>query len=132
MKAFATILGLGLLTACSQPAAPGNTAADNAHGAMSHDAMMTPDAADSDATRGFKQSMADMMTQAPPYTGDADVDFMQQMRVHHVASVAMARTQLAHGKDAEARALAQAVIDTQQKEIGQIDAWLQRRAPAGR
>lgn len=132
MKASATILGLGLLAACSQQPAPGNTAATNAHGGMSHDAMTTPMAGDSDATRGFKQSMADMMTRAPSYTGDADVDFMQQMRVHHVAAVAMARTELAHGKDAEARALAQAVIDTQQKEIGQIDAWLRQRVPAGR
>lgn len=126
MKAFATMLGLGLLAACSQQPAPGNTVADNAHGSMSHDAMMTPMAGDTDATRGFKQSMADMMTKAPPYTGDADVDFMQQMRVHHVAAVAMARTELAQGKDAEARALAQAVIDTQQKEIAQIDSWLRR------
>ena len=119
MKAPATILGVALLAACSQ-----QPAADNAHGTTSHDSMMTPNAADSEATRGYKQSMADMMTKAPPYTGDADVDFMQQMRVHHVAAVAMARTELAHGKDAEARALAQTVIDTQQKEIEQIDRWL--------
>lgn len=129
MKAFATILGLGVLAACSQQPAPGNTTADNAHGSMSHDAMTTPTAGDADATRGFKQSMTDMMSKAPPYTGDADVDFMQQMRVHHVAAVAMARTELAHGKDAEARALAQAVIDTQQKEIGQIDRWLRAKGP---
>ena len=71
--------------------------------------------------------MADMMTTSPPYTGDADVDFMQQMRVHHVAAVAMARTALAYAKNAEARALAQVVIDAQQKEIEQIDRWLAAR-----
>lgn len=124
MKAFATMLGLGLLAACSPQSASDNSTADNAHGSMSHAAMTTPAAGDSDATRGFKQSMAGMMTDAPAYTGDADIDFMQQMRVHHVAAVAMARTELAHGKDAEARALAQAVIDAQQKEIAQIDRWL--------
>ncbi|KQM28708.1 MULTISPECIES: DUF305 domain-containing protein [unclassified Sphingomonas] len=131
MKPFATILGLGLLAACSPQSAPGNTATDPAQAGMSHDAMATLNAGDSDATRGFKQSMADMMTDAPAYTGDADVDFMQQMRVHHVAAVAMARTELAHGKDAQARALAQAVIGAQQKEIAQIDAWLRRRTSAG-
>lgn len=124
MKPVATILGLTLLAACSQQPAPGNGA--QPHDAMPHDAM-TPGATDSAATRGYKQSMADMMTKAPPYTGDADVDFMQQMRVHHVAAVTMARTELAHGKDAEARALAQAVIDTQQKEIEQIDRWLEAK-----
>jgi uncharacterized protein (DUF305 family) len=132
MKPFATILGLGLLAACSEQSAPGNTTTDPAHTSMSHDAMATPNAGDSDATRGFKRSMAAMMTDAPAYTGDADVDFMQQMRVHHVAAVAMARTELAHGKDAQARALAQAVIDAQQKEIAQIDAWLRRQTSAGR
>ncbi len=124
MKAFATLLSLGLLAACSQQP---DTTAHNTHGSMVHDAMMTPAASDSQATRGYKQSMADMMTKAPPYSGDADVDFMQQMRVHHVAAVAMARTELAHGRDAQARALAQAVIDAQQKEIAQIDRWLAAR-----
>lgn len=71
MKAFATILGLDLLGACSHQPAPGNTAVDNAHGSMSHDAMTTPTAGDSAATRGFKQSMAGMMSDAPPYTGDS-------------------------------------------------------------
>ncbi len=124
MKPAATILGLTLLAACSQQGAPGNSA--QPHDAMAHDAM-APAATDSAATRGYKQSMAAMMAEAPPYTGDADVDFMQQMRVHHAAAVAMARTELAHGKDPEARTLAQAVIDTQQKEIEQIDRWLEAK-----
>ncbi len=124
MKPAATILGLTLLAACSQQGAPGNGA--QPHDAMAHDAM-APAATDSAATRGYKQSMAAMMAEAPPYTGDADVDFMQQMRVHHAAAVAMARTELAHGKDPKARTLAQAVIDTQQKEIEQIDAWLRTK-----
>lgn len=124
MKAPATILGVTLLTACSQQPAPGSPA--QPHNAAAHDAM-APTASDTEATRGYKQSMADMMTTSPPYTGDADVDFMQQMRVHHVAAVAMARTALAYAKNAEARALAQVVIDAQQKEIEQIDRWLAAR-----
>jgi uncharacterized protein (DUF305 family) len=71
--------------------------------------------------------MTAMMADAPPFTGDADVDFMQQMRVHHVAAVAMARAELAHGKDAEARKLAQTVIEAQQQEIAQIDRWLRAK-----
>ncbi|MDJ0278168.1 DUF305 domain-containing protein [Sphingomonas sp. 2R-10] len=118
-----------LLAACSQQPTPGNAA--ERHDAMSHDAMMSPTASDAEATRGYKQSMADMMTTAPPYTGDADIDFMRQMRVHHIAAVTMARTELAHGKDPEARALAQAVINAQQKEIEQIDRWLRQRVPVG-
>jgi uncharacterized protein (DUF305 family) len=129
MKAFAPILCAATLAACSQqPATTGNTAEPADHSAMNHQAM-TATASDSSATRGYKQSMTAMMTDAPAYTGDADVDFMQQMRGHHVAAVAMAQTELAHGKDAQARKLAQAVIDAQQQEIEQIDRWLREREP---
>ena len=108
----------------SQPEATANNATAADHAAMGHD-MAAP--ADSAATRGLKASMAGMMTAAPPYTGDADHDFMAQMRVHHVAAVEMARVELEHGKDEEARALAQAVIAAQEAEIAQIDRWLAAR-----
>ncbi|MFD1035155.1 DUF305 domain-containing protein [Sphingomonas hankookensis] len=127
MKAFAPILCAATLAACSQqPATTGNTAEPADHAAMNHQAM-TGTASDSPATRGYKQSMAAMMADSPAYTGNADVDFMQQMRVHHVAAVAMAQTELAHGKDRAARALAQAVIAAQQQEIEQIDRWLRAK-----
>lgn len=131
MKAFPLILGALALTACggSRP----ETTNHHAEGtADPHGDMMRPAPTDSGATRAYKNSMTAMMADAPTFTGDADVDFMRQMRVHHVAAVAMARAELAHGKDAEARALAQAVIDAQQKEIAQIDAWLRQRGAAGR
>jgi hypothetical protein len=103
----------------------------NAHGKpMDHTAMMDammPKPNDSAATKGYKQSMMRMMEGSPPYTGDADIDFNKQMRVHHLAAVDMAEAQLANGKDAETKALAQKIITEQKKEIAQIDAWLQQR-----
>ena len=39
---------------------------------------------DSAATQGYKASMMTMMHMAPAFTGDADVDFMKQMKVHHL------------------------------------------------
>lgn len=127
MKAFAPILCAATLAACSpQPAATGNTAEPANHAAMNHQAMSTT-ASDSPATRGYKQSMTAMMSDAPAYTGDPDIDFMQQMRVHHVAAVAMAQTELTQGNDPAARALAQAVIAAQQQEIEQIDRWLRAK-----
>lgn len=92
-------------------------------------AMNAPAEGDSPATRSYKASMATMMTSAPAYTGDADVDFNKQMKVHHQAAVDMAEAELANGKDAESRKLAQEIISAQKTEIAQIDAWLAKRAP---
>lgn len=95
------------------------------HGAMM-DAMM-PKPNDSAATKGYKQSMMKMMEGAPPYIGDADIDFNKQMRIHHLAAVDMAEVQIAQGSNPETKALAQKIIAEQRKEIAQIDAWLQQR-----
>lgn len=89
--------------------------------------MMAPAAGDSEATRGYKASMMSMMTDMPAYVGNADVDFMKQMRVHHQAAIAMAKVELANGRDAQARTLAEEVITTQEREILMIDTWLAQK-----
>jgi uncharacterized protein (DUF305 family) len=88
---------------------------------------MMPSPADSAATAGYKAAMMKMMMPMAPYTGDADVDFMTQMKPHHQAAIDMAKVQLANGKDAETKALAQAIITAQEQEIGVIDAWLKKK-----
>ena len=89
--------------------------------------MAAPAPGDSVATQGYKASMNTMMEAMPAFTGDADIDFMKQMRGHHVAAVSMARVELAQGKDAQARNLAQEVITAQEREITLIDAWLAQK-----
>ena len=88
---------------------------------------MAVDPKDPPATQGYKKSMNDMMANMPAYTGDADADFMRQMKVHHASAIAMAEVELRHGKDATARALAEKIIGDQRAEIAQIDAWLAAR-----
>ena len=100
---------------------------ENAHAEPMDMAMMTPQPGDSAATRGYKQSMARMMQGMPPYTGDADIDFNKQMRIHHLAAIDMAEVQLANGKDEGSKALARKIIEDQKREVAQIDAWLQQR-----
>ncbi len=70
--------------------------------------------------------MNTMLEQMPAFTGDADFDFMKQMRGHHPAAVAMARVEFAQGKDPQARTLAQEVIAAQERQIALIDARLAR------
>ena len=64
---------------------------------------------------------------------DPDVAFIAGMIPHHQGAVEMAEIVLKHGKDPEARALAETVIRTQTAEIEQMQAWLAKRgvkAPA--
>ncbi|MBX9661190.1 MAG: DUF305 domain-containing protein [Nitrospiraceae bacterium] len=92
-----------------------------------HMKMMQPMAWDSAATKGYKASMMTMMSGMPAYTGDADVDFMKQMKGHHQAAIDMAKVELANGKDSEAKKLAQDIVAAQEKEIAMIDTWLKSK-----
>lgn len=132
MKHLALIVAAcAVAAACSPPAetaAEQTTspvpATDMQHGDMGAAGMMAPAAGDSEATRGYKGAMMAMMSDAPAYSGNADADFMTQMRVHHQAAIAMARVELAEGANPEAKALAREIIAAQEREIGVIDAWL--------
>jgi uncharacterized protein (DUF305 family) len=84
--------------------------------------MMTPSPNDPPSTKGYKSAM--MM---PKFTGDADIDFMKQMRTHHEAAIDMAKVVLANGKDVDTKKLAQEIIAAQEKEIATIDAWLKKK-----
>ena len=55
---------------------------------------------------------------------NADVGFAKGMIPHHEGAIAMAKVQLRYGKDAEMKALAQKIVDTQQSEIKYMQAWL--------
>lgn len=73
-----------------------------------HDGMMTM----------HKAMMAGMNA------NDADVAFAKSMLAHHQGAVAMAQTQLKYGKDEQMNQLAKDIIDAQQKEIEQMQKWL--------
>jgi uncharacterized protein (DUF305 family) len=54
-----------------------------------------------------------------------DRRFMQAMIVHHEGAIDMAERVLAEGQDDEVAGLAQLVIDAQQREIEQMQRWLE-------
>ena len=82
---------------------------------------------DSAATKGYKDAMLTMMNSSPAFTGEADVDFMKQMKVHHRAAIDMAKVLLANGKDAETRKVAEDVIKTNEAEIATLQEWLKKQ-----
>jgi uncharacterized protein (DUF305 family) len=89
--------------------------------------MMMPSPNDPPSTKGYKSAMMKMMEAMPKFTGDADIDFMKQMRTHHEAAIDMAKVVLANGKDVDTKKLAQEIIAAQEKEIATIDAWLKKK-----
>jgi uncharacterized protein (DUF305 family) len=62
------------------------------------------------------------------YTGNPDIDFWTHMIPQHKGAVAMAKVALRHAKDPATKAMAQKIVDDQEKEIGEMEAWLKKNA----
>jgi uncharacterized protein (DUF305 family) len=82
------------------------------HGAAAGDAM----------TQAHQKMMTAMQAVQP--TGDTDRDFVLMMIPHHQGAIDMAKAELEHGKDETLRAMAEEIITAQEKEIGEMEAWL--------
>jgi uncharacterized protein (DUF305 family) len=68
---------------------------------------------------------AGMMTAMnPTFTGNPDRDFVLMMIPHHEGAIEMAKVELEHGTNPAIRALAEAIIAAQEKEIADMEAWL--------
>lgn len=59
--------------------------------------------------------------QSMTMSGDTDKDFAMMMADHHRSGIKMAKAEIENGKNAELKALAQKIIDGQQKEITQLE-----------
>jgi uncharacterized protein (DUF305 family) len=88
------------------------------------------DAGSTGSTEGFKSADQKMMQQmqAPPYTGNADKDFVAHMIPHHQGAVDMAEVELKYGKDPELKRLAKNIIKAQKEEIAFMQRWQAKHA----
>jgi uncharacterized protein (DUF305 family) len=95
-------------------------------GHMMHGRMMG--ATSSAGSQQMQHSMMGGMHQmhSMQMSGDVDKDFVRMMRMHHVQGIEMARIELQKGDDAQAKQMAQKIIDQQSKEVAEFDRWLQR------
>ena len=69
----------------------------------------------------MEKMMEDMNAMQP--SGDPDMDFSMMMIPHHQSAIDMARIELEQGDDPEMRAMAEMIIEAQEKEIEQLKAW---------
>jgi len=94
-------------------------------GATAQSTMPAPQ--DSQSTNEFKAANLDMMKKMNvPYTGNPDVDFRTHMIPHHEGAIAMAKVGLKYATDAETKKMAQKIIDDQEKEVADMQAWLKK------
>ena len=61
-------------------------------------------------------------------TGNADKDFVMMMTPHHQGAIDMAKVELHYGKDPMLRKLASNIVKAQEKEIGEMKAWLAKNS----
>jgi uncharacterized protein (DUF305 family) len=82
----------------------------------------------SESTKEFKAADMNMMKNmdAAPYTGNPDVDFRTHMMPHHQGAIAMAKVGLKYANDPETKKMAQKIIDDQEKEVADMQAWLKK------
>ena len=109
------------------PAVAAQAPAVGAADAHRHGATPPAGAAQSPSTAAFIAANEVMhRDMAIAFTGDTDRDFAAGMIPHHEGAIAMARIQLAHGRDPGMRRMAEEVIRAQESEIATLRAFLAR------
>lgn len=76
--------------------------------------------------QALNQSMAAMMDKNIKVHDDIDKDYAQQMIPHHKSAVEMAEVYLKFGKQPELLKLSKSIVAEQNKEIAELEMWLQK------
>jgi uncharacterized protein (DUF305 family) len=113
----------------AQMALPDKCKGDMAAGQI----MQMPEMQMSDMTEHQKAMMEGMREMNPAMmqgmmAKDPDVAFVCGMIAHHMGAISMSEVELKFGDDAEAKSMAEKIIDAQKKEIDEMTTWVNEHA----
>ena len=80
------------------------------------------------ADAAYISAMHDLMVgmhRAMP-TGDTDRDFVRMMLPHDQSALDMAKAEVKYGRDPDVKAMAQRLIDEQDRQIAALKAWQEK------
>ena len=134
MKKLVPIFSLAIVVAaCSNDGTKSTSASDSANTTSTQTPATTP--SENTATNPttpatgranlmniMNKNMQEMKSMQS--TGNPDNDFAAMMKMHHMGALEMAQAEIAAGTDAEIKAMAQKMVDAQQKEIAELNTFL--------
>ena len=65
---------------------------------------------------------------ALPFSGNTDIDFAKRMIAQHQGAIDMAKVELAFGKDADVKKVAEGVVKTNEADIAAMEEWVKKQA----
>jgi uncharacterized protein (DUF305 family) len=85
-------------------------------------------AQDSPSSKAYMDAHHKMMSSMEKMkpSGDPDKDFLTMMIPHHQGAIDMAEVQVKYGKDEKVKAMAQKIIDDQEREIAEMKKMLEK------
>lgn len=129
MKASVILASLAVvISSCGDNSKDSTTTTDST--VQTTQSTSTPPNTTMDTFNLSGESMMEIMNRnmnqmkAVPSTGNPDNDFAALMKIHHMGAVEMAQLELSKGSDPKVKAMAQKMLDAQQKEIAELNTFL--------
>lgn len=127
MKITLAALGVASALGLSVGAASAQQPMDHGKMAGSHDMKGMGGSHMAMADKDFMASMQKMHKEMMSAKGGSvDATFAKKMIAHHQGAIDMAKIELQHGTDAQAKRLAQTTIDENTKGIQELRDWLRQ------
>ena len=134
IKMVLNLLAVSIFVACNNE--DSNTASeslDSNSTVQTNASVDSSAAATTMATTTFKVVMDKMMQDmhSVPMTNDPDHDFATMMKHHHQGAIDMSNIELTQGSNAELKQVAQKIINDAQKDIAELNAFINSHQPSG-